>query len=165
MDIQLFLMNLKRLESETAKLYDELAELSRRRFPELCLFLLDLADEERGHESYVDSLRRLLGSLEITERTDEEQEELDFSLFFDRLERARLSFQQKRETFLPKEIVEEIVSLESSLVERHALLLSERFELPQEVQRLLTALVSFDRGHEEKIKARAVRFGLSFQSE
>ena len=165
MDIQLFLMNLKRLESETAKLYDELAELSRRRFPELCLFLLDLADEERGHESYVDALRRLLGSLEITERTDEEQEELDFSLFFDRLERARLSFQQKRETFLPKEIVEEIVSLESSLVERHALLLSERFELPQEVQRLLTALVSFDRGHVEKIKARAVRFGLSFQSE
>ena len=78
---------------------------------------------------------------------------------------ARLSFQQKRETFLPKEIVEEIVSLESSLVERHALLLSERFELPQEVQRLLTALVSFDRGHVEKIKARAVRFGLSFQSE
>ena len=75
MDIQLFLMNLKRLESETAKLYDELAELSRRRFPELCLFLLDLADEERGHESYVDSLRRLLGSLEITERTDEEQED------------------------------------------------------------------------------------------
>ena len=49
MDIQLFLMNLKRLESETAKLYDELAELSRRRFPELCLFLLDLADGERGH--------------------------------------------------------------------------------------------------------------------
>ena len=42
---------------------------------------------------------------------------------------------------------------------------SERFELPQEVQRLLTALVSFDRGHVEKIKARAVRFGLSFQSE
>ena len=61
--------------------------------------------------------------------------------------------------------VEEIVSLESSLMERHALLLSERFELPQEVERLLTALVSFDKGHVEKIKARAVRFGLSFQSE